>query len=108
MITLAQPADPFTATTLLWPWLQVWYDDPSSLALKYHIAAEHGLMGIGFWNLDCLDYDSKDSLVQHQTAEMWQAVKTAVAAFSNQAEGVESATQAVKAQARRALLLESG
>lgn len=61
--------------------MQVWYDDPQSLALKYQIAVEHHLQGIGFWNLDCLDYDSKDPQVQQQTAAMWAAVRTAVAAF---------------------------
>jgi hypothetical protein len=63
--------------------LQVWYDNPASLALKYRIAADHGLKGIGFWNLDCLDYSSKDALVQQQTREMWAAVGSAVAAFSD-------------------------
>ncbi|WIA29055.1 hypothetical protein OEZ86_011567 [Tetradesmus obliquus] len=61
---------------------QVWYDDPASLALKYQVAADAGLQGIGIWNLDCLDYSSKDALVQQQTREMWAAVGSAVAAFS--------------------------
>jgi di-N-acetylchitobiase len=57
----------------------VWYDDPASLAQKYQVAADHGLKGIGFWNLDCLDYSSKDGLVQQQTRDMWDAVGRAVA-----------------------------
>jgi di-N-acetylchitobiase len=61
----------------------VWYDDPASLALKYQVAADHGLKGIGFWNLDCLDYSSKDKLVQQQTRDMWDAVGRAVAAFED-------------------------
>eukprot|EP00882_Tetradesmus_deserticola_P018438 GHRQ01019805.1.p1 GENE.GHRQ01019805.1~~GHRQ01019805.1.p1 ORF type:complete len:197 (+),score=76.88 GHRQ01019805.1:1-591(+) len=60
---------------------QVWYDDPASLALKYQVAADHGLKGIGFWNLDCLDYASTDVLVQQQTRDMWAAVGAAVNAF---------------------------
>jgi hypothetical protein len=63
--------------------LQVWYDDPASLALKYQVAADYGLKGIGFWNLDCLDYSSADKLVQQQTREMWAAVGRAVKAFNS-------------------------
>ena len=32
-------------------WMQVWYDDPQSLALKYNLAVEHGLKGVGMWAL---------------------------------------------------------
>lgn len=61
--------------------LQIWYDDPKSLALKYQVAVEYNLRGIGFWNLDCLDYASTDPLVQQQTRAMWSAVQTTVQEF---------------------------
>jgi GH18 family chitinase len=59
----------------------VWFDNPESLAAKYKVASDNGLAGIGFWNLDCLDYGSSDSVVQQQTAAMWAAVKQAVAGW---------------------------
>eukprot|EP00775_Hariotina_reticulata_P010253 gene10253-10411_t len=64
---------------------QVWFDNPQSLALKYQLAADLGIKGIGFWNLDCLDYGSSDVLSRNQTNEMWQAVRHAVAAFVTKA-----------------------
>jgi spore germination protein YaaH len=64
--------------------LQVWFDNPESLAAKYKVASDHGLAGIGFWNLDCLDYSSSDKTVQQQTAAMWAAVKQAVAGWKQQ------------------------
>jgi len=62
--------------------LQVWFDNPQSLALKYQLAAELGIKGIGFWNLDCLAYGGSDALARGQTEEMWQTVRRAVAAFA--------------------------
>lgn len=64
---------------------QVWFDDPASLTVKWGVAAELGLRGIGVWNLDCLDYGSKDARVQQQTAEMWAAVRAVVGAFGGAA-----------------------
>lgn len=61
--------------------VQVWYDDANSLALKYQVAVTNNLLGIGFWNLDCLDYSSTDPVVERQTKAMWAAVSTAVSAF---------------------------
>lgn len=36
-------------------WHQVWYDDAESLGLKYQLAIDEGLQGVGIW---ALDYDS--------------------------------------------------
>lgn len=56
--------------------MQVWYDDPRSLELRYRLAAELGLRGVGLWNLDLLDYSETASLAaQQQTREMWAALK---------------------------------
>jgi di-N-acetylchitobiase len=60
---------------------QVHFDSPASLARKYQVAADLGLRGLGVWNYDCLAYGSSDPLVQRQTADMWAAIKQAVAAF---------------------------
>jgi hypothetical protein len=57
---------------------QVWFDDPASLLPKYQIAADAGLAGVGFWNLDCLAHGSADPLEQHQTQEMWDTVRRAL------------------------------
>jgi spore germination protein YaaH len=35
-------------------WHQVWYDDAESLGLKYQLAQDHGLQGVGMW---ALNYD---------------------------------------------------
>lgn len=72
---------------------QVWFDNPESLAAKYKVASDNGLAGIGFWNLDCLDYGSSDPVVQQQTAAMWSAVKQAVAGWKQQA-GADSGLSA--------------
>lgn len=56
--------------------MQVWYDDPRSLELRYRLAAELGLRGVGLWNLDLLNYSETASLAaQQQTREMWAALK---------------------------------
>jgi len=54
---------------------QVWYDDPQSLITKYQLARDLGIIGVGFWNLDALDY-SNDPQAQADTKAMWDAVKT--------------------------------
>jgi len=54
---------------------QVWYDDPESLTTKYQYAKDTGLIGVGFWNLDELDYSS-DPQAQADTKAQWDAVKT--------------------------------
>lgn len=68
--------------------LQVWFDDPRSLAAKYKVASDNNLAGIGFWNLDCLDYSSSEPLVQQQTADMWSAVQQAVRSWKVQGQPV--------------------
>ena len=56
--------------------MQVWFDDPRSLELRYRLAAELGLRGVGVWNLDLLDYSETAGLAaQQQTREMWAALK---------------------------------
>jgi di-N-acetylchitobiase len=53
----------------------VWFDNPASLRLKYRVAVQQGLAGVGMWNLDCLDYSSDaEAWVQQRTREMWGAV----------------------------------
>ncbi|CAD7699078.1 unnamed protein product [Ostreobium quekettii] len=54
---------------------QLWFDNPDSLTLKYRLAAELGLRGVGFWAMDMLDYGSDDEAVRQQTDAMWQALK---------------------------------
>jgi len=39
---------------------QVWFDCPRSLALKYKLAKDMGLGGVGFWNVDELAYHDDD------------------------------------------------
>ncbi|GFO06697.1 Di-n-acetylchitobiase [Plakobranchus ocellatus] len=37
---------------------QMQYDNPKSLNLKYQLAAQMGVRGVGFWHIDCLDYSA--------------------------------------------------
>lgn len=54
---------------------QVWYDDPSSLSIKYRYALEYGkLKGIAIWNADLLDY-SKLTRGVSQTHLMWKTLR---------------------------------
>lgn len=55
---------------------QVWYDDPFSLQVKYDAAKASGWRGVGFWNLDLVDYTSTDEQVQRETKAMWEAIST--------------------------------
>lgn len=55
---------------------QIWYDDPDSLRLKYDLARVAGWAGVGTWNLDTLDYASRDPAVAEETAAMWAAIAT--------------------------------
>ena len=52
---------------------QMWYDDPQSLSIKFKMATQMGLRGVGFWNLDALDY-SGDAKGAADTRAMWNAV----------------------------------
>ncbi|KAF6266769.1 glycoside hydrolase superfamily [Scenedesmus sp. NREL 46B-D3] len=76
---------------------QVWYDDPTSLALKYQVAAIHGLKGIGFWNLDCLDYSSTDALSSTQ-AEADSTMARTPAAAKPKAAAKKTVTPKAKAK----------
>ena len=51
---------------------QVRYDDPDSLRLKFGMAAELGLRGVGVWHLDALP-SGPDAADQRRKAAMWQA-----------------------------------
>ena len=47
----------------------MWYDDPQSLAIKYKVAADMGLGGVGFWTGNFLDYNN-----QSMVEAMWSIV----------------------------------
>lgn len=51
---------------------QLWWDDASTLRAKYVLAARYGLRGVGFWNVDCLEFD--DDVCRRASASMWRAV----------------------------------
>ncbi|KAM8792002.1 di-N-acetylchitobiase [Rhynchonycteris naso] len=53
---------------------QVWYDNPKSISLKAAYIPAHGLLGIGMWNANLLDY-SGDAVARQQTEDMWKALK---------------------------------
>ncbi|KAL4440207.1 hypothetical protein ABPG75_003208 [Micractinium tetrahymenae] len=55
--------------------VQVWFDNPASLTAKYRLAAELRLRGVGFWNLECLDYSCADAQCRQETQAMWAAVR---------------------------------
>ncbi|TRY63142.1 hypothetical protein TCAL_00347 [Tigriopus californicus] len=50
-------------------WYQAWFDHPDSLSLKYNLATQMGLGGVGMWSADFLDYDNP---IQVQT--WWSAL----------------------------------
>jgi len=79
LVTNDRPQPPHPAATPAC--LQVWYDSPSSLELKYKLAAELGLRGVGTWHLDCLDYRCTSPQCRNETDAMWAAVR----AFSDAA-----------------------
>ena len=49
---------------------QVWYDDPQSLALKYKLAVDNDLRGVGMWNADAVDL----AIDPYGTMSMWGAL----------------------------------
>ncbi|EPY77065.1 di-N-acetylchitobiase precursor [Camelus ferus] len=53
---------------------QVWYDNPQSISLKAAYVQNRGLLGIGMWHANCLDY-SEDATAKKQTEEMWKALR---------------------------------
>nr|UCK81486.1 chitinase-like protein 3-1 [Arenicola marina] len=52
---------------------QVWYNDVQSLRMRYPLAAQHGLRGVGMWDLDMLDY-SNTQMAADMRREMFGAV----------------------------------
>ena len=54
---------------------QVWFDDVTSLSLKYQFARAAGLRGVGMWTADFLDYSSP---LPQQTVDMWKALQIAL------------------------------
>ncbi|RUS72544.1 hypothetical protein EGW08_019697, partial [Elysia chlorotica] len=40
---------------------QIQYDNPESLGLKYKLASDMGIRGVGMWHIDCLDFSASDS-----------------------------------------------
>ncbi|XP_077978387.1 di-N-acetylchitobiase-like [Glandiceps talaboti] len=52
---------------------QMWYDDPESLKYRYDYASKTGLLGVGMWEADALDY-SDDETAKKQTKAMWDAI----------------------------------
>ncbi|KAI6658132.1 Di-N-acetylchitobiase-like [Oopsacas minuta] len=52
---------------------QMWYDDPLSLGFKYELARSLELRGIGFWNIDLMDY-SNTLLNKLMRNEMWETI----------------------------------
>lgn len=54
---------------------QVWMDDQETLLLKYDLANNFNLRGVGMWHADALDYSANaSSIVQQDTREMWDAM----------------------------------
>nr|XP_054756936.1 di-N-acetylchitobiase-like [Lytechinus pictus] len=51
---------------------QLWYDDPTSLALRYQLAAEKQLYGVSVYHADNLDYSTNKTAV-NETNAMWDA-----------------------------------
>eukprot|EP00057_Strongylocentrotus_purpuratus_P005987 XP_011660461.1 PREDICTED: di-N-acetylchitobiase [Strongylocentrotus purpuratus] len=51
---------------------QVWYDNATSLALRFEMAKEKQLHGVSVFQADCLDYSTHQKAV-NETNEMWDA-----------------------------------
>ena len=55
---------------------QIWMDDPETLVSKYTLASDRRLLGIGMWNVDCLDYSANATKeAQQDTNDMWRAMQ---------------------------------
>ena len=52
---------------------QVWYDDPQSLRIKYKLADDMSLRGVGMWEADTLNYTDTPEGRQERT-DMWGAL----------------------------------
>jgi len=49
---------------------QVWFDNPKTLSIKYELAKNMGMRGIGMWQADDLDYNN-----QEQVSSVWNSMK---------------------------------
>ena len=52
---------------------QIWFDNPKSLTYKYKYAVSRGLLGVGMWNADAIDY-SDTYAGEKQRSQMWGAI----------------------------------
>jgi hypothetical protein len=51
-------------------------DDPETLSIKYNLANDRHLFGIGMWHVDCLDYSTNATKeIQQDTKDMWNAME---------------------------------
>jgi di-N-acetylchitobiase len=53
---------------------QVWYDDVESLTLKYRLASELGLRGVGPWSFDMVNPSTTGPLAPEEKQAMWDAL----------------------------------
>lgn len=54
---------------------QVWMDDQETLLMKYDLANDFQLRGIGMWHADSLNYSANASTeVIQDTRDMWNAM----------------------------------
>ena len=52
--------------------VQVWYDNAQSLRLRYSLARQAGMRGVGSWRSDMVAYDTDvETLCSH---ELWSAL----------------------------------
>ena len=60
---------------------ELWYDDLRSLSAKYSLVASFGLLGVGVWTANMLDYGpspfNNSELVPQATHDMWTAISMA-------------------------------
>ena len=51
-------------------------DDPETLLMKYDLANQFQLRGVGMWHADCLNYSVNASAeVKQDTHDMWNALR---------------------------------
>ena len=56
---------------------QAQFDNPASLIIKYKLAKQLGLRGVGMWNIDSLDY-SNTHAGEAVRADMFGALSAAL------------------------------
>ena len=52
---------------------QIWFDDVRSLGIKYRLARDWHLLGVGVWQADSLDY-SDTAEKRAYVHDMWNAL----------------------------------